>query len=155
MCIDALSSLDLHVVLAIGDHNDAACLGTLPPHFEVLQGIPQMQVMPHAALLIFHGGMVTAAEALYHGVPLLLITHGNVECEAYAEHMAQLGVGIHLRKAETNVDSIRKSAVQIVRGTEIRSMVKEMSRIVRREAGGEDTANRIEEYIESVSTDHV
>jgi len=148
MCIDALSDLQFHVVLAIGDNNESALLDVLPSEFEVIQHIPQVQILPHAELLICLGGMITSAEAVYHGVPQLMITHGFSEAEAYAENMVRLGLGIHLRNVETNASNIRGAVNKMLADTALHRRVKRMRDIVRREAGAEETANRIEEYSE-------
>ena len=91
------------------------------------------------------------AEAGYHGVPLIVTTHGMPELEWQADRMASLGLGIWLGKDDTNVENIRKSAIQISEDDSILRAVKQMRYLVRREPGAEETANRIEEYIESRS----
>jgi MGT family glycosyltransferase len=151
MCIEALSGLKYHVVLALGENNDPRSLEPLPPHFEILKGTPQIEVMPHAELLICLGGMTTTSEALYHGIPMLMITHGHLEAEAYAENNASRGLGIHLRKAQTTAGNIRDSALRISKDYAILSRVKELQYLIRRSPGAEETANRLEEYLATVA----
>jgi len=148
MCIDALSDLRVHVVLAIGDNNHPTLLDASPSEFEVLQGIPQIQILPHADLFISLGGMISSVEAVYHGVPQLMITHGYPEAEAYAENMVRLGLGIHLKDFETDSSHIRSAVQKMLEDGALQERVNKMRGIVRREPGAEETANRIEEYLE-------
>ena len=155
MCIEALSGLSWHVVLAIGNNNSRESLGPLPPHFEIFQHMPQIQVLPRADLLICLGGTSTSVEAMYHGVPMLMITHGFQEPELYAENMAKLGVGRHLGKESTNVVRIRQAALEILNDKAMHNNVRRMQHLVQREPGAEETVNRITEYLELSRCDSV
>lgn len=147
MCIDALLELQYHVLLAIGDDLDPASFDSLPPHFEIVQHVPLIQILPHASLLIFQGGPTSTMEAMYHGVPLVMITPGP-DLECYADSAVRLGIGIHLRRDEATVKSIRESVLRILADVAILNRVAQMQHVVRREPGAEDTANRIEEYLQ-------
>ncbi|MFL6603932.1 MAG: nucleotide disphospho-sugar-binding domain-containing protein [Steroidobacteraceae bacterium] len=149
MCIEALADLQWHVILNIGENNDPATFGAVPAQFEIIQGKPQIGVLPYADLLICAGGMMTTVESMYCGVPLLMMTHGNVELEAYAENGVRLGLGRHLKKAEANAETIRESLLQMSEDTALRGRVMQAQRLVRAEPGAEEVANRIGEYVES------
>jgi len=151
MCIEAFSSLNWHVILSIGGSGCAAALRPLPSHFEIVQNTSHIQILRHAHLMICVGGIITTAEAAYHGVPLIIPTCGVPELEWLADHTTSLGLGIHLRKADTNVDSLKHAIARISEDFEIQDKVKKMQRIVRREPGGEETANRIVDYLEGVN----
>jgi MGT family glycosyltransferase len=150
MCIDALAGLEWHVILNVGGNNNPACLGTLPDQFEIIQHKAQISVLPYVNLLICAGGMMTTIEAMYCGVPLLMVTHGNVELEAYAENGVRLGLGRHLKKAETNAATISDSVLRMSDDKALRARVKQMQRLVRAEPGAEEVANRIGQCIESL-----
>jgi MGT family glycosyltransferase len=147
MCIQALSGLQWHVLLSIGDGGDPERLGPLPPHFEVVQRTAHVKILPYATLFVCLGGIVTTAEALYHGLPLLVTSHGYPELEWQGENLTKLGIGIHLRSANTSVASIREAALQLTSDASIRNSVERMRHAVRREPGSEDAANRIEDYL--------
>lgn len=148
-CIEALAGLQWHVILSIGDSGDAGSLMPLPPHFEIVQHNSHIQILRHASLFICLGGIITTSEAAYHGVPLIVTTHGFPELEWQADNIESLGLGVHLMKSETTVESIRKSAIHVSQDTAIHNRVRQMQRAVRREPGAEETANRIEEYLEA------
>lgn len=152
MCIEALSGLQWHIVLSIGDSGDPASLGPLPPHCEIVQGTSHVKIMPHVSLLVCLGGIITSAEAAYHGVPLIVTTLGFPELEWQAENLASLGVGIHLRKVDMSVENLRRLAIQASEDVAMLDRVKQLQHVVQREPGGEETANRIEELLESCAT---
>jgi dTDP-L-oleandrosyltransferase len=150
MCIEALAGQQWHVVLCIGDHVDPSTLKPLPPHFEVVQGISQNRILPHASLFIFSGGMISTTEAAYHGVPLIAVTNGGLELEWLADStLVRHAIGLHLRKSETNVESLRQAAIQVAADVKIRDRIKRLQRAIKQAPGGEETANRIEYYLET------
>lgn len=147
MCLEALSGLGWRAVLAIGDNNDAASLEPLPVDCRIIKGVPQIQILPYADLLICLGGMITTVEAMYHGVPLLMMTHGYPEAEIYAENNARLGLGKHLSKDQTTTENVRQAIIDISEDAALKATVNRMQRVVQREPGAEETANRIAEYL--------
>jgi MGT family glycosyltransferase len=147
MCVDALRDLRWHVVLAIGDNNDPRMFDALPPHFEILQGVPQFEALRYVDLLIALGGTATTMEAMYYGIPLLLITDGHPEPELYADNVVRLGLGRHLRKGEVTAETVRSSVIQISGDEDLLRRVRQMQLVVQREPGGEETVNRMIEYL--------
>jgi MGT family glycosyltransferase len=147
MCIDAFSGLQWHVILSIGDSGDAKSLMPLPPHFELIQHTSHIKILPHASLYVCLGGIITSAEAIYHGLPLIVTTHGFPELEWQADNIESLGIGVHVRKADTNAEHLRALAIQVSENHELLDKVRQIRRAVQREPGAEETANRIEEYL--------
>lgn len=148
MCIEALSGPEWHLLLSVGE-GDPARLGPLPPHCEIVQHTSHVKILPHVSVFICLGGIVTQSEAAYHGVPLILTTHGFPELEWIAESAVRLGVGIHLRKADMSPESLRRAATQICADPAVGTRLKKLQSMVRHEPGAEETANRIEEYLEA------
>lgn len=147
MCMEALSQLRRPAVLAIAAQADAASLGPLRCNCTVAQGIPLLALMPQAGLLIFQGGMATTMEAIYHGLPMLVLTQGHSQLETYADNIQKHCLGIHLRKADATVDNVRRSIVQLAEDSRVRESVKRMQAIVRGSPGAEEVANTIEESL--------
>ena len=147
MCIDALVSQQWHVILNIGDNNVPDAFRDLPPQFELIRGRPLIAIMPYVDLLVCAGGMMTTVESIYCGVPMLTITYGNVELEAYAENGVRLGVGRHLMKEDANARTITNSLLEMFSDDELFSTVRQMRRLVRADPGAEEVANRIDDYV--------
>lgn len=146
-CMRALSDLGWSTILAIGNNNDPKSFDPLPDCCEIVQGIPQMTIMPYVDLLICTGGMATTMEAMYHGVPLLMLTHGYAQMERYADNSQSHGLGIHLSGTEIGRSDLKKSIIKARESPIVHSKVRRMQRVVRESAGGEDVANYIEQFL--------
>ena len=154
MCIEALRDLPVHVLLSIGDACNRELYGTLHAHFEVVQRVPHAQILPHVDLFIFLSGTISTAEAMYHGVPMLVTSHGFRELEWQGDNIDSLGIGIHLRKSDMSVTTIRDFASQILSdGALLR--VQQFKNIIRRDPGAEEVANRIEEHMAEIGIGHM
>jgi len=71
--IDAVAPLPARVLLTIGRDADPSSLDPLPENLHVEPWVPQKDVLPHAALVVCHGGSGTTFGALAAGVPLVLL----------------------------------------------------------------------------------
>jgi UDP:flavonoid glycosyltransferase YjiC (YdhE family) len=71
--LDALAPLPMRVLLTTGNHFDRAWLAALPPHIHVEPWVAQRDVLPHATLVVCHGGSGTTFGALAAGVPLVIL----------------------------------------------------------------------------------
>jgi len=151
MCMSALPSLGWHVVLAIGEHCATESLTPLPAHCEIVKHTSYLNVLSRAKLLCFMSGIASTTEAAYHGIPMIAISEGVGEYEWQSDRIVELGIGAHLRKGETSMENIRGAAIQLSSDAATLHRVKKIERIVRREPGGEDTANRIEDYLDECS----
>jgi MGT family glycosyltransferase len=149
LCIAALSDLKWHVVLSVGSSCDPESLMPLPDHFEIVQNISHIRILRHASLYICLGGIITTSEAMYHGLPLIVTTHGAGELEWQGDNIEELGIGVHLRAKDMNPQNLRKTAIRVSSDRKLLDRVKEVQRIVQREPGAEETATRISEYLEN------
>ena len=149
MCIEALSGLGCHVLLSIGDGGNAATLEPLPDHVEIVQYTSHVKILPYVDAFICLPGIITASEATYHGVPLVVTSLGFPEEEWEGDNFERLGIAIHLRKAAMNVEAVKLAAIRALEDPGMRNRVKEIQRIVQREPGGEETVNSIEAYLEA------
>jgi MGT family glycosyltransferase len=146
-CIDALTELRWNLVLNIGDNIDIGCLHNLPDNVTLIQHKPLISVLPYVDLLVFGGGMMTTMEAMYCGVPLLMMTHGAVELEAYAENAARLGIGIHLAGVGRGPEEIKQSLLDMWANDALFDRVGRIQETVREGPGAEEVANRICSHI--------
>lgn len=144
-CLESLADLDVNVVLSTGPVNDIETFGPLPPNCRIAQNIPQLSIMPHADLMICTGGLTTTMEALYHGLPLIMLTHGHSEVEMYAQNVYENGMGIHLRCEDGTAENIRRSVTLINSDTSLHDRVKEAQKTIRKSGGGDEVANWIED----------
>ncbi|MGB7217372.1 MAG: glycosyltransferase [Vicinamibacterales bacterium] len=64
----------------------------LPPHVKTFGYLPFSDVLPHTALLVYHGGIGTLAQALKAGIPHLVVPNGHDQFDN-AWRIEQLGLG--------------------------------------------------------------
>src|SRR5581483_2386897 len=149
--IEALSGLKCHLLLSIGDSGNAAVLEPLPENVEIVQHTSHVTILPYVDAFICCAGIITASEATYHGVPLVVASLGILEKEREGEIFERLGIAIHLKQGAMNLQAMKLAVIRALEDQGIRNQVRELRRIVQREPGGEETVNRIEAYLEGCS----
>lgn len=95
--IAAFTESPYQVILSAGSHTDCSQLGNLPDNIRVFPHVDQPAVLQEADAFITHCGMNSVMEALYFGVPLLMLPQ-TAEQYAVARRAAELGAGIILKR---------------------------------------------------------
>jgi MGT family glycosyltransferase len=147
ICAQAFSELQWHTILAIGGSTDPADFEPLPPSCEIVQHMPPVLAMPYVDLMVGPAGMTSTMEAMYHGLPMLMITDGQPELEAYARNVENLGLGMRLRQDAVSVEGLTRCALEMISDANLSSRVQQIQHKVRRSAGAEDVVNWIEEFL--------
>lgn len=102
-CIKALAQTGYHLILSVGSQVHISKLGLLPENVQVYPSVDQIAVLQKADVFLTHCGMNSVSEALYFGVPLVMIPKTS-EQKGVAARVAQLGAGILLkRKTEADI----------------------------------------------------
>lgn len=97
--IDGLAALPVRVLVAAGPQVDAAELRDVPASVTVLPWVPQADLLPHADLVVHHGGSGTTLGALGAGLPQVLLPQGADQF-INAEALTSAGIGRTLRGAD-------------------------------------------------------
>jgi MGT family glycosyltransferase len=141
----ALAPLGGTVIVSTGQTEPAA-LGTLPPNVIARRFVPQPEVLACAALFITHGGMNSANEALYAGVPLLVVPQG-ADQPLVARRVVELGAGLSIRAQDVAEDSVRALARRLLEDPRFRAGASTL-RAAQHEAGGFlRAADELERYL--------
>jgi MGT family glycosyltransferase len=90
----AFAGYPAQFIVSAGQH-DLAALGSAPDNFLVLPAVPQQELLARVDLFITHGGNNSVHEALYFGVPLLVVPQ-QTEQTANGRLVARHGAGIVL-----------------------------------------------------------
>ncbi|MER6119395.1 macrolide family glycosyltransferase [Streptomyces sp. NPDC001743] len=143
MAVEAFRDSEFDVVMSIGDHIDAAELGTLPANFEVKRHVPQLDVLSHAQVFLTHGGMNSTMESLYHGVPMVVIPQMS-EQRANGLRVDELGLGRHLAKDDVTPQSLREAVVKVAGDASVKDRVRTMSDTMRSVDGPAMAADAVE-----------
>jgi MGT family glycosyltransferase len=134
LCLAALASSPCQVVLSLGRRTPIQTIGPVPRNAIVREYVPQLAVLERAALFISHGGMNSASEALYYGVPLLLAPQ-SADQPWVAHRVSRLGAGRLLRPRDLRPDTLPRRVEDLLSDP---SYLRASQRIGQtlREAGG-------------------
>jgi MGT family glycosyltransferase len=128
----ALAPLGGTVLVATGQ-TDPAALGPLPANVIARRFVPQPEVLAHAALFVTHGGMNSVNEAMYAGVPMLVVPQG-ADQPMVARRVVELGAGLSIRTQDVAEDSVRALAKRLLDDPRFRTAATTL-RAAQREAG--------------------
>lgn len=126
-CIDAFKHENVTVIMSIGKSVNISKLGKIPDNFLIYPHVPQLKVLQRANLFITHGGMNSITEALYFGVPMIVIPH-MADQPANAKRVEELNLGRQLDKRRITPRMLRNTVNSIVNDSEIRAKVQSMSK---------------------------
>lgn len=140
-CISALGGMAHQVILSVGGSVELSAFGTLPENVEVYQMVDQIAVLEKADAFLTHCGMNSVSEALYFGVPLVMLPQ-TAEQGGVAERVSQLGAGIRLQKATAK--AIREAMETICREPFYRERAQAIRRGFLSSSGAKGAADKIE-----------
>lgn len=143
--IEALADLPCRCVMSIGD-SVAETLGPLPKNFELNRDASHLEILPHASLLACHGGMGSCLEALYNGVPVLVVP-SSPYTEEVAYRVTQLGGGISRSRNELSADTIRSAVSKMLRDGPLHERARALRRVFQRSGGVTAIAHRIDRFL--------
>jgi MGT family glycosyltransferase len=64
---------DLQLVVQVGDTIEPAALSESAPNVVAVKEAPQLEILERASLMITHGGFSSVREALFFGVPMIVL----------------------------------------------------------------------------------
>ena len=129
----ALAPLGGTVLVATGQ-TDPAALDPLPANVLVRRSVPQPDVLARAAMFVTHGGMNSVNEAMYAGVPMLVVPQG-ADQPLVAGRVAGLGAGLAIRTEDVTEDSVRALARELLDDSRFRAAATTLQ-TAQHEAGG-------------------
>ena len=109
--IDALSLLPVRVLVTVGRDRGPRDIGPVGPNVKVRRWFPQSDVLPHADVLVCHGGSGTVTGGLAAGVPMAVLPL-FADQPHNARRVADIGAGIALDGTIGLADAVRKLLVE-------------------------------------------
>jgi MGT family glycosyltransferase len=149
--LDACADLDVRVVATTGPVVDPSELRP-PANAELHRFVPHVELMPHASLLIGHGGHGTTMQALAHGLPMVLMPmHPMLDQPMVARSVAAAGAGRVVRKKAT-ADELRPLIASMLGDGPHRAAARRLGEEIRALPGAAGAADRIERLVTNAST---
>ncbi|NWF69761.1 MAG: glycosyl transferase [Chloroflexi bacterium] len=144
-CFAAFADFSGTVVLAAGKNTDIAALGTPPPNFIVRPFVPQLEVLQHVDAFITHAGMNSVHEALYYGVPLLVLPrHG--EQDVVARQVVARGAGLSLDHRRVNAETLRTRTARLLAAPGYKTQAAQLGAALRNGGGAAQAAEAIIQF---------
>lgn len=148
-CIAAFAGTKYTVVLSVGGKTRIADLGDLPSNFIVRSYVPQLEVLQRAKLFFTHGGMNSASEGLYYGVPLIVLPQ-SADQPIVARRVAEIGAGIQLNQDGLTAWDLREAAERVLKDSSIRKACDEIGDSFRAAGGYRQAVEEIFVYKRSL-----
>ena len=108
---EAAAGIDAHTVLSLAGSVAREAL-TLPDQIVVRDWVNLPSLLPHADLLVTHGGQATVSSGLSYGVPLLVHPLDRDQFHV-ARHVVKDATGLEV-KSNTPVGEIREAMVRLL-----------------------------------------
>ncbi|MEK7328316.1 MAG: macrolide family glycosyltransferase, partial [Chloroflexota bacterium] len=133
-CLEAFGGARYRVVMAIGNKVAADSLGAIPDNFLLRPHVPQLEILPRVSLFITHGGMNSATESAWYGVPMLVAPQMGDQL-VVASRVAQLGAGLLVDSRRFTAQTLREAAEKVMSSETFREQSRAIGQSLR-EAGG-------------------
>lgn len=118
----------------------------LPAGVKTFGYLPFSGLLPHAAMLVYHGGIGTLAQTIKAGIPHLVVPHGHDQFDN-AFRIEQLGLGRGLPEPRYRADRV----VTAIRATLDRADVRARARDYSSRVDGEASVARACDLIEGLA----
>ena len=149
--LDAAAGLDARVVVTTGPVVDPGEL-TAPANAEVHRFVPHAELMPHATMLVGHGGHATTMQALAHDLPMMLMPmHPMLDQPMVARSVADAGAGRVVRKKATAA-ALAPVLEELLADGPHRAAAARLGAQVRALPGAATAADRIEGLVRDAGT---
>lgn len=144
--IDALSGSQYHMILSVGEQFPMHELRALPKNFEINTSASHLEILPHADLHLYSGGIGGTLEGFYFGVPLIALP-SFVHNLTIASRLAKLGFALNLPLHAVTSEMIRENVEKILQDDALIDRVKYIQAVVRGSGGSVTAVDRIEQFL--------
>ena len=141
-CVAALKDTGYQVILSVGSQVDIEAFGALPENVEVYPSVDQIAVLEQTDVFLTHCGMNSVSEALYFGVPLVMLPKTK-EQEGVARRVRELGAGTLLES--TTPEAIWAAVDTLLKEASYRKCAEKIAVGFRSCGGSKAAADKIED----------
>ncbi|MEA2279546.1 MAG: hypothetical protein QOK21_153 [Solirubrobacteraceae bacterium] len=140
--LDAVADVDAHVTVTTGPIEYPGL--RVPAGVDVRGFVPHAELMPHASLVVGHGGHATTVAALAHDLPLLILPmHPFLDQPIVGQSVQDAGAGLRLPK-KAKPEAIRAAVEQLLADGPHRAAAARLGSAIRAARGAQTGAHAIE-----------
>ncbi len=143
-CFEALGGGPWQVVLSTGGAD--LDLGAPPENFLVRRFVPQLALLERAGAFVTHGGMNSANEALYFGVPLGGGAAAGRSAHGRRAHRGTRRRPRHLARRDVDAASLRGAVEAVLSNPPFRERAQALGRSLRASGGYRRAADEIQAF---------
>jgi UDP:flavonoid glycosyltransferase YjiC (YdhE family) len=136
--IDGLATLDVRAIVTTAGYRPDS--GAKPEHVRIVDHAPHPSLLPHADVMVCHGGMGSVAAALAAGVPLVCIP-GSRDQPLNANRAAQLGAAVVVD--DVTASAIAEAVREVLGDGSYRDAARALAAASRQEGGPQVAAAAI------------
>ena len=140
--IAAFAGKRVEVVCSVGSEKLVRALGDLPPNVRVFAKVPQLTLLCRAALFVTHGGMNSVNEALYYGVPMIVLPFG-LDQPLVGRELQRRKLGRVIVPRELTAAQLWQTAKELLRDPEAREARLAIKQKARASGGNREVTRRI------------
>jgi MGT family glycosyltransferase len=140
--MDAMGTLPVRAIVTAGPAVDVTALRPAS-NVTVVASAPHRQILPHASVVITHGGHGTVVKALAAGVPLVLLPHGRDQGDT-SVRVSLLGAGVTLSRSARPA-AIARAVRLVIQEVSYRKAAQRLGDIVRRDAASDALMRELED----------
>jgi UDP:flavonoid glycosyltransferase YjiC (YdhE family) len=140
--VHAIAQLGERAVLLTGSPELRAALGSLPGNILAVDYASHAALFPHASVVVHHGGIGTSTEALYAGVPALVVPHGFDQPDN-AARLQRLGVAGIVPITRYTAARAARTLRQLLGDPRYREAARECARVLSTQDGASAAADVI------------
>lgn len=146
LCFQAFGNRAYRVITSLGKGNIAAELGPVPENFLLCASVPQLAVLQQVDVFVTHGGLNSVMEALYYGVPMVIIPQ-MPEQMITARRLADLGLGVVLDKESLTSDALHHAVQNLSGDSGLRARMERAQTEVRASGGAQCAADAVLQFV--------
>ena len=146
-CVEAFRNEDVDLIISVGQQFKIGKIKSIPTNVYVYKSVPQLKVLKMADVFVTHGGMNSVSEALYHGVPMVVIPFVSDQ-PVNARCVEKLGVGKPLTYSEVDKTSMKESVMSVLSNDEIKTNIEKVQGLIKKAPGNVGGAEMLIHYYE-------
>ncbi|WP_459501130.1 macrolide family glycosyltransferase [Bacillus sp. C1] len=148
-CFEAFQDIDATVVLVVGKKININQFEEIPANFKTYNYVPQLEILQHTDVFITHGGMNSSSEALYYGVPLVVIPVIGDQ-PFVAKRVEELGAGIQLDRTNLTSEMLREAVESVLDNKSFREKSREIGESLQAAGGYKKAVDEIFKFKKEV-----